>query len=111
MAFEIKMEVLYRQTYNLLLKRWNVPKRKTGPKSWTPVNNVRAIISEKYGYAGAIRRIQRVFDKRRNPDGTRVWKTEIKTVYYPKTPKIGRSRYAVTYLKCTRTGYGFSRSM
>ena len=107
---EFTMEILYRQTLNLVSRRWVIPKRKTGPTTWIPVRNIASVTSPKFGYAGAIRRIQKVFDKRRNPDGTRAWETEIKTVYLPKDSK-GRSKYAVTYLKCRRTSYGFSRSL
>lgn len=105
---EIRMELLYRQTLNLITRTWVIPKRKTGPNLWTPVRNIRSVVSPKYGYAGAIRRMQRVFDKKRNPDGSKAWETEVRTVYLPKGKP---SKYAVTYLKCRRTSYGFSRSL
>ena len=104
------MEVLYRQTLNLISKGWVIPERQTGPDTWVVARNIESIISPKFGYAGAIRRIQRVFDKKRNPDGTKAWKTKTKTVRLPKDSKR-RSEYAVTYLKCRRTNYGFSRNL
>jgi hypothetical protein len=107
---EMIMEVIYRQTLNLITKRWVIPKRKIGPTTWVAVKNIKSVISPKFGYAGAIRRIQKVFDKKRNPDGSRAWTTKVHTEYLPRDSK-GRSQYAVTYLKCNRTSYGFTRSL
>lgn len=107
---ELIMEATYRQTLNLITKRWVIPKKKIGPTTWVAVKNIQAVTSPTVGYAGAIRRIQRVFDKKRNPDGTIVWITKVHTEYLPKDSK-GRGQYAVTYLKCSRTSYGFTRSL
>lgn len=106
---EMIMSVIYRQTFNLIAKRWVVPERKIDKTTWVPINNLKCVISPKFGYAGAIHRVRRVFDKRRNPDGSRMWKTSVET--HKMKDSKGRDIYAITYLKCERTSYGFTRSM
>lgn len=100
------MKVVYRQTFNMVSGRWVIPKKKAG-KTWTPIQNVACVTSKKWGYAGAILRMKRVFDLRRDKEGNRVWKTKTFTKPYPvKNPK-----YLITYLVCEKLSYGFSKSL
>jgi len=105
-SVEFIMKLTYRQTYNMMSGRWVIPKKLEG-KKWVPIKNVEHVISKKWGYNGAILRMKRVFDFKKDQEGKKMWETKIITKPYPsKNPK-----YLVTFLYCSRLSYGFSKSL
>jgi hypothetical protein len=113
---ELKMNVTYRQVKVLSTGEWLKPQRLVGKDDWTVINNLNSVISKKAGLAGAIRRMQRTFDRKRNPDGSKVWRTKVTTRYgrlpqFAQTIVVPDVKCAVAILECYRTGYGFTRSL
>jgi hypothetical protein len=103
---EFTMHLVYRQTYNMQSGRWVVPKKLEG-KKWIPIKNVESVTSKRWGYNGAILRMKKVFDVKRDKEGKAIWSTKTSKQFYPtKNPK-----YLIVFLNCYRRGYGFSRSL
>lgn len=118
---EIITKLQYRQVWNGSTRTWGLPKRLVGKKErklkdrtvwvedWQVVNNLTSL-KAKWGYAGAINRIRRVYDGRQDQEGRHIWKTYRKERKYPrratKSPKS-----VVVFVTCYRQTYGFSRSL
>jgi hypothetical protein len=115
-TMELKMSVKYRQVKVLSTGEWLKPQRLIGQDDWTVINNLNSVISKKAGLAGAIRRMQRAFDRKRNTDGSRMWRTKV-TTQYGRLPQFAQTivapdvKCAVAVLECYRTSYGFTRSL
>lgn len=91
-------ELRYFQTFNKILKRWNIPMRKVDKHNSVPIKNRACVISPKQGYGYAIYRVAKVFDKKFDDMKKPIWKTEIRkthtktyTYYELRVTKIIRS--------------------
>ncbi len=106
------LEVVFRQTFNVTWKRWEVPKRRTatekpGPVAgsvtvgdiWRRIDNVERIITPRDGINMAIWRLQKAMDRFRDTDGQLVWKTSMSKRHRMTIKKI---TYSVWTLTCTR---------
>lgn len=96
-------EIVFRQTFNVTWKRWEVPKRhvltEAGKTVWRRVDNVDNLINKKNGIGMALWRLQNVMDKIRDAEEKFIWKTVMSE---RKRVTIGKNLYSIWTLTCTR---------
>ncbi len=71
-------ELRYYQTFNRIIKRWNMPMRKTAPGKSVPIKNLAAVISPTQGYGYAIYRMAKVYNKKLDDMKRPIWATEVR---------------------------------
>lgn len=74
----IPNELRYFQTFNKIIKRWNIPMRKLYKRQSIPIKNLKCVVSPTWGYGYAIHRMARVYDRKLDDMGRSIWKTEIR---------------------------------
>lgn len=93
--------VEFRQTLNTYTKQWCVPKKRAGNK-WTPINNLKYIITKQEGIGYALWRLKTLMGKVKcATHNQQVWDCS-------KVTKIKRGVYIIYYLKCKRFKHSIS---
>lgn len=100
---QMTMKVEYCQTFDKEKGVWEEPLRKVS-NGCKPIHNLASVTSKKWHYNGAIMRMKLVFDRMRDAEGRRMWKTKITT---KKSPE----KVVTKELTCFKVSYGFSRSL